>query len=198
MTNLIGQSVKRVEDKRFLTGKGRYVDDMVLPNMTWAHIVRSDVAHAVIKGVDIDAASLDDEGDAMARAADADITRGILTASPGMMEIALPIGIYSAVRQHKVEDYAITFVGFLGLAVPDFLLALWLLWATFVYFPDHSIGGLFSPEYIEAPWSLARVKDLFSHLWIAAFVVGTAGTAAKEGSRRPARSPEHQRGFPSE
>ncbi len=57
MTNLIGQSVKRVEDKRFLTGKGRYVDDMVLPNMTWAHIVRSDVAHAVIKGVDIDAAS---------------------------------------------------------------------------------------------------------------------------------------------
>ncbi len=81
-------------------------------------------------------------------------------------------------RQHKIEDYAITFVGFMGLAVPDFLLALWLLWITFVYFPDHSIGGLFSPEYIEASWSWARVMDLVSHLWIAAFVVGTAGTAA--------------------
>ena len=92
--------------------------------------------------------------------------------------LSIPIGIYSAVRQHKPEDYAITFVGFIGLAVPDFLLALWLLWITFVYFPDQSIGGLFSPEYIEAPWSIARVKDLISHLWIAAFVVGTAGTAA--------------------
>ena len=92
--------------------------------------------------------------------------------------LSIPIGIYSAVRQHKVEDYAITFVGFIGLAVPDFLLALWLLWITFVYFPDQSIGGLFSPEYIEAPWSFARVMDLISHLWIAAFVVGTAGTAA--------------------
>ncbi len=92
--------------------------------------------------------------------------------------LSIPIGIYSAVRQHKIEDYAITFVGFMGLAVPDFLLALWLLWITFVYFPDHSIGGLFSPEYIEASWSWARVMDLVSHLWIAAFVVGTAGTAA--------------------
>ncbi len=92
--------------------------------------------------------------------------------------LSIPIGIYSAVRQHKIEDYAITFVGFIGLAVPDFLLALWLLWATFVWFPDHSIGGLFSPKYIEAPWSWARLMDLISHLWIAAFVVGTAGTAA--------------------
>ena len=92
--------------------------------------------------------------------------------------LSIPIGIYSAVRQHKIEDYAITFVGFMGLAVPDFLLALWLLWITFVYFPDHSIGGLFSPEYIEASWNWARLMDLISHLWIAAFVVGTAGTAS--------------------
>ena len=92
--------------------------------------------------------------------------------------LSIPIGIYSAVRQHSVEDYTITFIGFLGLAVPDFLLALWLLWITFTYFPDHGIGGLFSPQYIEAPWSFARVMDLASHLWIAAFVVGTAGTAA--------------------
>ena len=75
-------------------------------------------------------------------------------------------------------DYTVTFVGFLGLAVPDFLLALLLLWFTFRLFPDHSIGGLFSPEYRVAPWSWGRVVDLGSHLWIAAFVVGTAGTAA--------------------
>ncbi len=92
--------------------------------------------------------------------------------------LSIPIGIYSAVRQHSVEDYTITFIGFLGLAVPDFLLALWLLWVTFTYFPDHGIGGLFSPQYIEAPWSFGRLMDLMSHLWIAAFVVGTAGTAA--------------------
>jgi peptide/nickel transport system permease protein len=92
--------------------------------------------------------------------------------------LSIPIGIYSAVRQHSIEDYTFTFIGFLGLAVPDFLLALWLLWITFTYFPDLSIGGLFSPEYLEAPWSIARFVDLAKHLWIAAFVVGTAGTAA--------------------
>ena len=91
--------------------------------------------------------------------------------------IAIPIGIYSAVRQHSPEDYVFTFIGFLGLAVPDFLLALWLLWVSFAYV-GQSIGGLFSPEYMVAPWSLARVWDLMTHLWIAAFVVGTAGTAA--------------------
>ena len=92
--------------------------------------------------------------------------------------ISIPIGIYSAVRQHSIEDYAITFIGFLGLAVPDFLLALWLLWITFVYFPDLGIGGLFSPEHVNSPWSVDRFIDFISHLWIAAVVVGTAGTAA--------------------
>ena len=92
--------------------------------------------------------------------------------------ISIPVGIYSAVRQHSIEDYTITFIGFMGLAVPDFLLALWLLWITFVYFPDIGIGGLFSPKYVEAPWSVDRFIDFISHLWIAAFVVGTAGTAA--------------------
>ena len=92
--------------------------------------------------------------------------------------ISIPIGIYSAVRQHSIEDYTFTFIGFMGLAVPDFLLALWLMWITFSYFPGISIGGLFSPEFIEASWSFARVVDLAKHLWIAAFVVGTAGTAA--------------------
>ena len=91
--------------------------------------------------------------------------------------LAVPIGIYSAVRQHSPEDYVFTFVGFLGLAVPDFLLALWLMWVSFSYFGT-SIGGLFSPEYMNEPWSWGRVQDLIEHLWIAAFVVGTAGTAA--------------------
>ena len=57
--------------------------------------------------------------------------------------VSIPIGIYSAVRQHSIEDYTFTFIGFMGLAVPDFLLALWLLWITFVYFPDHDEGQLF-------------------------------------------------------
>ena len=57
MTNLVGQSVKRVEDKRFITGKGRYVDDLVLPNMTYAAVVRSDVAHGNIRGIDTGEAS---------------------------------------------------------------------------------------------------------------------------------------------
>ena len=91
--------------------------------------------------------------------------------------LAIPIGIYSAVRQHSPEDYIFTFVGFLGLAVPDFLLALWLLWVSFAYL-GQSVGGLFSPEYMVAPWSFARVWGLISHLWIASLVVGTAGTAA--------------------
>ena len=104
----------------------------------------------------------------------------ILAASTALLAWALsiPIGIYSAMRQYKWEDYTVTFIGFLGLATPDFLLALLLLWFSFRLFPDHSIGGLFSPEYRVHPWTIGRVVDLLSHLWIAAIVVGTAGTAA--------------------
>ena len=91
--------------------------------------------------------------------------------------LAIPIGIYSAVRQQSPEDYLFTFVGFLGLAVPDFLLALWLLWISFAVF-NQSVGGLFSPDYLNAPWSVGRFFDLLSHLWIACLVVGTAGTAS--------------------
>ena len=91
--------------------------------------------------------------------------------------LAIPIGIYSAVRQRSPEDYLFTFVGFLGLAVPDFLLALWLLWISFAVF-NQSVGGLFSPDYLNAPWSFGRLIDLLSHLWIACLVVGTAGTAS--------------------
>ena len=91
--------------------------------------------------------------------------------------VAIPIGIYSAVRQYSLGDYAFTFVGFIGLAIPNFLLALVLLYVSFRYF-GQSVGGLFSPEYINAPWSWAKVRDLISHLWIPLLVLGTAGTAS--------------------
>lgn len=91
--------------------------------------------------------------------------------------MAIPLGIYAAVRHRTIEDYSLTFVGFLGLAIPDFLLALVFLWVGYYYF-DTSIGGLFTREYITAPWSGGKVVDLLAHLWIPAIVLGTAGTAA--------------------
>lgn len=91
--------------------------------------------------------------------------------------LALPIGIYAAVRHNSPEDHAVTFVGFLGLAIPDFLFALALMWIAFFFF-GLSVGGLFSTEYIEAGWSPARVWDMLKHLWIPALVLGTSGTAS--------------------
>jgi peptide/nickel transport system permease protein len=90
--------------------------------------------------------------------------------------LALPIGIYSAVRQYSVGDYLATFVGFIGLAVPNFLLALVLLYLGFVLFNAH-IGGLFSVEFQDAPWTVAKVWDLLKHLPIPALILGLAGTA---------------------
>ena len=90
--------------------------------------------------------------------------------------LSLPIGIYSAVRQYSFGDYAFTFVGFIGLAVPNFLLALVILYFGFVYF-DANIGGLFSVEYQDAPWSFAKSWDLLKHLPIPALILGLGGTA---------------------
>ncbi len=90
--------------------------------------------------------------------------------------LALPIGIYSAVRQYSVGDYVATFVGFIGLAVPGFLIALLVLYFGFTLF-NANIGGLFSPEYNEAPWSPAKARDLLGHLPIPAIILGLAGTA---------------------
>jgi peptide/nickel transport system permease protein len=89
---------------------------------------------------------------------------------------AIPIGIYSAVRKHSVGDYTATFLGFAGLAVPDFLLALVLMYLAYAYF-DQSVGGLFSGDYQNQPWSLGKAYDLIKHLWIPAVVLGTSGTA---------------------
>ena len=90
--------------------------------------------------------------------------------------VALPIGIYSAVRQYSLGDYFATFIGFIGLAIPSFMLALILMYLGFRYF-DANIGGLFSEQFAEAPWSLAKVWDLMKHLPLPGLILGLAGTA---------------------
>ncbi len=90
--------------------------------------------------------------------------------------VSIPIGIYSAVRQYSWLDYILTVLGFIGLATPNFLLALVLLWVSYAYF-GLSIGGLFSPHFAEAPWSFAKVVDLLEHLWVPVIIVGLAHTA---------------------
>lgn len=90
--------------------------------------------------------------------------------------IAFPIGIYSAVRQYSVGDYLATTIGFLGLAIPNFLIALVLMYIGYEFF-GQSVGGLFSPQFADADWNLGKIIDLFSHLWIPILVLGTAGTA---------------------
>ncbi len=90
--------------------------------------------------------------------------------------VALPIGIYSAIRQYSLGDYVFTFIGFIGLAVPGFMLALVLMYLGFTLL-NANIGGLFSAEYAAAPWSLDKVWDLVKHLPLPALILGLAGTA---------------------
>jgi len=91
--------------------------------------------------------------------------------------VAIPIGIYSAVRQYSFFDYFATTLGFTGLAIPDFLFALVLMYLAWDWY-GFSIGGLFSPEYATATWSTGRVVDLIKHLIIPIIVLGTSGTAS--------------------
>ena len=91
--------------------------------------------------------------------------------------VSIPIGIFSAVRQYSFGDYIFTTLGFLGLAIPGFLLSLIMMYIGFKYF-DQSIGGFFSPEIKEAPWNFAKFMDLLSHLWIPAIAVGLEGTTS--------------------
>ncbi len=91
--------------------------------------------------------------------------------------VAFPIGIYSAVRQYSIGDYTLTFIGFLGLATPNFLLALVLMYLANVYF-GISIGGLMDDQYIDQPWSLAKAQSVLEHLIVPVIVIGTAGTAS--------------------
>jgi len=91
--------------------------------------------------------------------------------------VALPIGIYSAVKKYTIGDYVITTIGFIGLAVPNFLLALFLLYIAVVYFGTE-VSGLFSSEYANAPWSMAKLLDLLGHLWIPVVILGTSSAAS--------------------
>jgi len=90
--------------------------------------------------------------------------------------LAIPIGIYSAVRQHTWSDHALTFLGFIGLATPNFLLALIFMYVGYRVF-GVSAGGLFSPAFQNAPWSMRKIMDLMAHIWIPVLVIGTSGTA---------------------
>ena len=90
--------------------------------------------------------------------------------------VSFPIGIYSATHQYSWTDHGLSFLGFLGLATPNFLLALILLYFANVWFGT-SIGGLMAPEFIDAPWTPAKFGSVLAHLWVPVIVIGTAGTA---------------------
>jgi peptide/nickel transport system permease protein len=92
--------------------------------------------------------------------------------------IAIPIGVYSAVNQYSLGDQIFTTIAFIGLGIPGFLLALIVLYVAIVVL-GQDVVGLFSQEYVDAPWSLAKVWDLMKHMWVPALigaVTGTAGT----------------------
>lgn len=90
--------------------------------------------------------------------------------------LAFPAGIYSALRQYSWGDYSVTVLAFLGIAVPNFLIALVLAWISSSVF-GQPIGGLFSAEYVDASWNLGKVLDLLAHIWVPIVVLGAAGTA---------------------
>lgn len=90
--------------------------------------------------------------------------------------VGVPIGIYSATHQYSFLDYVFTFIGFIGLAIPSFLLALILAYAVFRLTGAGTIG-LFSPEYANAPWDWGKVLNLIQHLGLPIIIVGTGGTA---------------------
>ncbi len=90
--------------------------------------------------------------------------------------LSFPIGMYSATHQYSAGDYFATFIGYIGLATPNFMIALILMWIAYSVF-GASVGGLFSPQYVEAPWSWGKFLDLLNHLWIPAIVIGMGGTA---------------------
>ncbi|MCW5699952.1 MAG: ABC transporter permease [Rhodospirillales bacterium] len=90
--------------------------------------------------------------------------------------VSFPIGVYSATHQYSWGDHGLTFLGFIGLATPNFLLALILMYLANVWFGT-SIGTLMDPHYINQPWSAAKVLSVLEHLWVPVVVIGTSGTA---------------------
>lgn len=91
--------------------------------------------------------------------------------------IALPVGVFSAVKKYSIGDYVVTFMSFLGLAIPSFLLALVLMYVAAVHY-GQSVGGLFSDQYLTAPWSINKLIDLLQHLWIPVVILAVSGTAS--------------------
>jgi len=90
--------------------------------------------------------------------------------------VAIPIGIYSALHQYSIFDYIFTFIGFIGLSIPGFLLALILMWFLYSQF-GFMATGLFSPDFVTASWSIAKVLDMLKHLWLPVIIIGMSGTA---------------------
>jgi peptide/nickel transport system permease protein len=90
--------------------------------------------------------------------------------------LAIPIGIFSATHKYSIFDYVFTFIGFIGISVPNFFMALLLMYLV-LSMGGTEVGGLFSQQYIGAPWSIAKVIDLLKHIWIPLIAIGTAGMA---------------------
>jgi peptide/nickel transport system permease protein len=90
--------------------------------------------------------------------------------------VAFPVGVYSATHQYSWGDHGLTFLGFLGIAIPNFLFALMILYAANVWFGT-SIGGLMDPSYIDKPWSWGKALSVLEHLWAPVLVIGITGTA---------------------
>lgn len=90
--------------------------------------------------------------------------------------IAIPAGILSAVRQYSATDYSLTVLALLGMATPNFMLALMMMYLGYEWF-GISVGGLFSPDFVDAPWSLARIGDLLKHVWVPMVILGLGGAA---------------------
>ena len=90
--------------------------------------------------------------------------------------LAIPIGIISAVKQYSIVDYVFTFMSYIGVGTPNFMLALIIMWTALATI-NLSVTGLFSYEYVDAPWSLGRIVDLLKHIWVPMLILGTDGTA---------------------
>jgi peptide/nickel transport system permease protein len=105
------------------------------------------------------------------------LTMGVsLATTLFVFALAIPIGIYSATHKYSVFDYAFTSIGFIGLSVPGFLLALVLMWLIYDL-TGARVSGLFSIEYADAPWSLGKLLDLLKRIWFPMFIIGMSGTA---------------------
>jgi len=89
---------------------------------------------------------------------------------------SIPIGVWTATHKYQLSDHVFTLLGFLGMSIPNFLLALVLMYGALRWLGT-DLSGLFSPEYVDAPWSIGKVLDLLAHLWIPVLILGTAGTA---------------------